>query len=115
MAKIKLTSDLCRIVDCAPGLRKEVFRCTEQTGFGIEVRPSGKKTYYLYYTTQQGKAAQIKIGGYSDIPFDVAKRKAKELRSRVVLGENPAAEKASRKATPTYAVLAEQHIEHART
>jgi Site-specific recombinase XerD len=114
MAKIKLTSDLCRIVDCAPGLRKEVFRCTEQTGFGIEVRPSGKKTYYLYYTTQQGKAAQIKIGGYSDIQFDAAKRRAKELRSKIVLGGDPAAEKADRKAVITFGELGNLHIEHAK-
>ncbi|MCJ2178599.1 site-specific integrase [Novosphingobium album (ex Hu et al. 2023)] len=115
MAKLKLTSALCRIVECEPGKRKEVFRCTEQTGFGIEVRSSGEKTYWFYYTNPAGKAAQIKIGRYSDVSFDVAKKKAKELRSQTVLGGNPAAEKAERKAIPTYAILAQQHIDHAHT
>jgi integrase len=115
MAKLKLTSAFCRDITCTPGKSKEVYRCTEQTGFGIEVRASNMKTYWFYYTNPQGKAAQTKIGGYSDVPFESAKRRAKELRSQVVLGANPAAEKAERKAIPLYKELARQHIEHAET
>jgi integrase len=112
MAKLKLTAAFCREVTCPPHKRKEVFRCTEQTGFGIEVRATSK-TYWLYYTTQAGKAAQIKIGGHSDVPFDVAKRTAKELRSKIVLGGNPAREKANRRAVITFKELARMHVEHA--
>ena len=113
MAKLKLTSAFCRDVTCPPHEKKLVFRCTEQTGFGIEVRPSSK-TYYQYFTNADGKAAQIKIGGYSDVPFDVAKRTAKELRSKIVLGGNPVAAKAERKATITFKELARLHVEHAK-
>lgn len=113
MAKIKLTSAFCRDITCPPHTRKEVYRCTEVIGFGVEVRPSNK-TYWLYYTKPDGKAAQVKIGGYSDIPFDVAKRAAKELRSKVVLGGNPAEDKAVRKGTITYKELAQMHIAHAK-
>lgn len=112
MAKLKLTSAFCRDVICPPHKRKEVYRCTEQTGFGIEVRASSK-TYWCYYTAPDGKAAQIKIGGYSDISFDAAKRTAKELRSKIVLGGNPSAEKASRKAIITFKELSELHVKHA--
>ncbi|MBB3858992.1 integrase [Novosphingobium hassiacum] len=113
MAKLKLTSAFCRDVTCPPHKRKEVYRCTEVIGFGLEVRASGK-TYWLYYTKPDGKAAQVKIGGSSDIPFDVAKRTAKELRSKVVLGGNPAEDKAIRKGTITFKELAQMHIEHAK-
>jgi integrase len=112
MAKLKLTSAFCRDVTCPTHKRKEVYRCTEQTGFGIEVRATSK-TYWLYYTTPDGKAAQIKIGGHSDIAFDVAKRKAKELRSEIVLGGNPVADKANRKAIISFNELSRLHIEHA--
>lgn len=112
MAKLKLTSAFCREATCSPDKRKEVYRCTEQTGFGIEIRASGK-TYWLYYTTPEGKAAQIKIGGYADISFDQAKRAAKELRSKIVLGGDPAAEKINRKAVITFKELARMHVEHA--
>ena len=112
MAKLKLTAGFCREITCPPHKRKEVYRCTEQTGFGIEVRATSK-TYWLYYTTPDGRAAQIKIGGHSDVPFDSAKRKAKELRSKIVLGGNPAEEKADRKAIISFKELARMHIEHA--
>jgi len=114
MAKIKLTSAFCRDITCPPHKRKEVYRCTEVIGFGLEVRQSNK-TYWLYFTKPDGKAAQIRIGGYGDISFEAAKRKAQELRSRIVLGANPAAEKATLRATPRYAELARQHKEHAAT
>ena len=113
MAKIKLTSAFCRNVTCPPHEKKLVFRCTAQTGFGIEVRRSNK-TYWLYHTKPDGKAGQIKIGGYNDVPFDVAKRMAKELRSKIVLGGNPAEDKAKHKATITYKELAQMHITHAK-
>jgi integrase len=113
MAKLKLTAAFCREVTLPPNKRKEVYRCTEQTGFGIEVRATSK-TYWLYFTTPQGKAAQVKIGGASDIQFDQAKRVAKELRSKIVLGGNPAEDKAARKAVITFQELACMHVEHAQ-
>lgn len=113
MAKHKLTAAFCRDVLPFPGKRKEVYRCTEQIGFGLEVRQSGK-TYYQYYTKPNGKAAQIKIGGVGDVTFEDAKRRSKELRSRLVLGGDPAAEKASRKAILTFGELSAMHVEHAQ-
>jgi integrase len=113
MAKAKLTADFCRRVTCPPHLKKLVYRCTEQTGFGIEVRDGGS-TYYLYFTKPNGKAAQIKIGGVADVSFDSAKRKAKELRSQIVLGGDPVADKADRKAIIDFNELARLHIEHAK-
>jgi len=110
---LKLTSAFCREITCPPGKTKEVFRCTEQTGFGIEVRRSSK-TYWCYYTKPDGKAGQLKIGRYTDISFDAAKRRAKELRSQIVLGGNPAQEKADRKAIITYKELGRLHVEHAQ-
>lgn len=107
--RIKLTSAFCRDVACPEDKRKIVARCTEQPGFGLEVTQTNK-TYYVYFTNQQGKAAQIKIGRYIDISFDSAKRRAKELRSQIVLGGDPGAEKAERKAIPIYAELAKQHL-----
>lgn len=82
--KLKLTSS---VVKSFPRpAKKMVYRDTEVIGFGVEIRASGKATYWFYYTTPDGKAAQIKIGGCEDITFEEAKRRAKEMRSSVVLG-----------------------------
>lgn len=112
MAKIKLTAAFCREITCPPHKNKEVYRCTELIGFGIEARQSSA-TYYLYHTRPDGKAGQIKIGGRTDVSFEQAKRKAMELRSQIVLGGNPAEEKANRKAVITFKELARMHVEHA--
>lgn len=110
--KIKLTSSLVKSLPRPE--KKMVYRDTEVIGFGVEIRSSGKATYWFYYTTPDGKAAQIKIGGCQDITFEEAKRRAKELRSKAVLGGNPAEEKAARKGTISFKELAQLHIDHAK-
>lgn len=112
MAKVKLTSAFCRDAVCPPGQRKVVYRDTEQIGLGLEVRQNSA-TFYYYLTKPNGKAGQIKIGGRGDISFEDAKRKAKELRSRHVLGEDVAAVKARDRSIIDYAELSRLHIEHA--
>ena len=86
-----------------------VARFTQQPGFGLELTQINKR-YYVYFTNQQGKAAQIKIGRYIDVSFDSAKRRAEELRSQIFLGGDPGADNAEGKAIPTYAELAKQHL-----
>ncbi|QIG53781.1 site-specific integrase [Altererythrobacter sp. BO-6] len=109
----KLTSAFCRDITCPPNKRKVVYRCTELTGFGIEVRPTSE-TFYLYYSKPNGKAAQIKIGRQGDISFEQAKRKAKELRSKIILGRSPAEDRARDRAVITFKELAKLHVEHAQ-
>ena len=58
---------------------------------------------------------QRKIGALGDITFDQAKKLAKRLRSEVVLGGDPAAQKAEKKAIPTYDALADQHYDYIKT
>lgn len=112
MAKVKFTSAFCRDAVCPPDQRKVVYRDTEQIGLGLEVRQNSA-TFYYYLTKPNGKAGQIKIGGRGDISFEDAKRKAKELRSRDVLGEDVAAVKARDRSIIDYAELSRLHIEHA--
>lgn len=114
MPKIKLEHSSCLIAQCEPGKRKTVYWCTHISGFVLEVRASGGKTYALKYTDEHGRQRQHKIGGHSDITFDQARKVAQRLRSEVVLGGNPAEAKEERKAVPTYATLADQHLTHAR-
>lgn len=110
MPKVKLDSAFCLTATCEPGRKRTDYWDEAITGFVLECRPSGGKTFYLRYFDESGRQRQHKIGGYGDITFDQAKKRAKVLRSEVVLGSDPAAKKAERKAIPTYAELAAQHI-----
>jgi integrase len=115
MPKVKLDAAFCRTATCPPGRNHQSYWDTVTTGFVLEVRSTGGKTYYLRYFDEAGRQRQHKIARYEDVSFDKANKIAKRLRSEVVLGGDPAAKKDERKAVPTYAALAEQHIAHAKT
>lgn len=115
MPKVKLDNTFCLTANCPEGKAKENYYDTIITGFVLEVRSSGGKTYALRYFDQHDRQRQHKIGVYGDITFDQARKEAKRLRSEVTLGGNPAAAKEELKAVPTYAELAAQHLAHAKT
>jgi integrase len=115
MPKTKLDAAFCLIASCPKGKRKETYWDTITSGFVLEVRSTGGKTYYLRYFDDAGRQRQHKIAGYADATFDQARKMAKRLRSEVVLGGNPAAQKEEKRAVITYAALAAQHIAHAKT
>ncbi|CAM4051834.1 hypothetical protein NOLU111490_04990 [Novosphingobium lubricantis] len=100
---------------CPPHKKREDYYDTSTTGFVLEVRPSGSKTYVLRYQDQYGRQCQRKIGNYADITFAQAQKLATKYRAEVVMGGDPAAAKAEKKAIPTYATLADDHLTFAKT
>ena len=115
MPKVQLTAAFCANAQCEPGKKKTDFWDTITTGYLLEVRPSGGRTYALRYFDDGGRQRQHKIGRYEDISFDQARKMAKRLRAEVVMGGDPAARKEVKKAVLLYADLAEQHLAHAKT
>jgi len=115
MPKVKLDAAFALTAVCEPGRKRTDWWCSAITGFVLECRSSGGKTYYLRYFDQHGRQRQLKIGGHGEITFEQARKAARRLRSEVVLGGDPAADKEERKGIPTYATLADQHLAHART
>lgn len=115
MAKIQLTAAVCQSAVCPPGSKKIDLWDTICTGFVLETRPSGGKTYALRYFDGNGRQRQHKIGRFGEITFDQARKTAHKLRSEVVLGGCPAERKAEKKAVPLYAELATQHLTQAKT
>lgn len=91
--------------------KKLGWYCTTTTGFVLACRCTGGKTYYLRYVDQAGGQKQYKIGGYQDVTFAAAKKKAQQLRSEVVMGGDPGAKKALAKSVPLYGDLAAMHLE----
>lgn len=113
MPKLTLTSTSAMLAQCEPGKRKTDFYDETVTGFVLECRSSGGRTYYLRYD-QAGRQKQHKIGRYEDITFAAAKKAAQKLRSEVVMGGDPGARKAEAKAVPVYAELAVMHLADAK-
>jgi len=115
MPVVTLDAAFCAAAECPSRKKKVDFWDKELKGFLLEVRPSGGKTYCLRYTDENGRQRQTKIGGWSDITFAAAKKKAQRLRSEVVLGGDPLETKKRKRSVITYAQLTVQHTAHAKT
>lgn len=101
MPTITLDANIVRNAVCAAGKSREDLYDTAIPGFVLEVRPSGGKTYYLRYRDTHGKQRQYRIGDTKSISFDQARITAQTMRARVVLGEDPSAERAALRHVPT--------------
>lgn len=115
MPKVKLDNTFALTASCPAGRGKVDYWDTGTTGFCLEVRSSGGRTWYMRYQDAHGRQRQHKIGVFGDITFDQARKEAKRLRSEITLGGDPACKKEELKAVPTYAELAAQHLGHAKT
>ena len=70
MPKIQLTATVVAQAQCPEGRSKVDFYDIVITGFILEVRSSGGKTYHLRYRDRHGRLRQHKIGDAKDLPFD---------------------------------------------
>ena len=59
---------------------------TEVPGFILELRSSGKSTYYQRYRDKFGRLKQSRIGPTDSISLDDARIAAKQIRSQVTMG-----------------------------
>ncbi|MES3154219.1 site-specific integrase [Sphingomonas faeni] len=114
MPKAKLDHVFALTAQCEEGKKKTDWYDQTVTGFVLECRSTGGRTYYLRYEDAAGRQKQHKIGRYEDITFAAAKKTAQKLRSEVVMGGDPGAAKAAVKAVPVYADLAAQHLSDAK-
>lgn len=93
MPSASLDANFVRTAICPEGKSKIDYYDKSITGFILEVRSSGGKTFYLRYRNAHGKQCQYKIGDSKSISFDKARQAAQVQRSRVVLGESPVEER----------------------
>jgi integrase len=117
MPKVKLDAQFALTAYCPPDRKKIDYWDTGTVcnGLVLEVRISGGRTWYLRYQDRHGKQRQHRIAAWEDLTFDQVRKTARKLRSEVVLGGDPAEQKAAIKAIPTYGELATQHLAHAKT
>jgi integrase len=62
-------------------------------GFGVRCLPSGTKTFVLQRRTRDGRSVRLKIARVGDLSCEQARDEAERLISRIVLGEDPAADR----------------------
>jgi integrase len=86
------------------------------SGFLLEVRQSGGKTFYIRYRDQHGRIRQCKVGSAQHLTVEEAREHARRLLARVALGEDPGEERATRRQVPTFSrFVTERYLPFAKT
>lgn len=101
MPIVTLSAQFVNTATCPEGKSKENYYDTAITGFILEVRATGGKTYALRYRDSHDRQCQHKIGDAKSISYDKAKTAAQQIRSQVVLGGNPSEERRAKRLVPT--------------
>ena len=102
MPKVKLDAMFCLTAQCQPGRQRTDYCDTGTTGLVLECQSSGNKTYVFRYSDLYGKLKQRRIARYGDITFAETQKIARRWRAEVIMGGDPAADKAEKKAILTF-------------
>jgi integrase len=82
----------------------------ELTGFGVRVRPSGVKVYFLKYRTETGRQRWLTLGRHGPMTPEIARRRALAEKAAVGKGDDPSGEKESRRRELTIAGVADRYL-----
>jgi len=93
---MKLTATNVRTLTVPPGRTEAVFFDDDVKGFGVRVKRSGSRSYVMTWKVKglgdKHEHRRVTIGSITDIDFGKAKEKAKTIKARVRLGDDPATE-----------------------
>jgi integrase len=98
----KLTKTL--VENALPTKKPHFIWDSQQPGFGVKILPSGKRNYIVKYRNGGGRSARQRwylVGTHGAITLDIARDMAKQVQAAVARGEDPQANKASFRESPT--------------
>ena len=104
-----------RLLDnLAPADKEYVEWDTEITGFGVRIRPTGRKVFILKYRTLEGRQRKLSIGPYGRLTVDQARKEARSYLAERDKGGDVATTRSKARKAPTIKDLAERYFnEHA--
>jgi integrase len=116
MPRTRLTTHFVNnLADMVPTSRAVYFFDTEVTGFALELRPSGRATYYFRYRDAAKRVRLARIGAFENIPLAEARNAASEMKYIVDDGGDPKLERDRPKDVPSFAdFVREQYMPHAK-
>ena len=116
MPRIHLTTRILREVICPAERPKLDLFDIRQTGFLLEVRRSGGKTFYQRYTDARGRTRQFRIGPAGVLSLSAARRKARSIVAQALIGTDPHEHRADLRSIPTLAELVhDRYLPHVQT
>lgn len=110
---IKLTEDLIEKLACPAGRRDRLLFDTKQGGLAVRVTSGGAKSYLVQYNTVDGRRRRLPLDKVGRISLDSARKAAMAALGQVVMGLDPATERAAaRKATKAAALCRRVTVGH---
>jgi len=95
---VKLTAATVeRLLKNPPGAADKIFFDDGLSGFGLRLREGGKRTWIAQYRVGT-KQRRVTLGTVENLDATEARRRAKDMLSKVHLGGDPQSEKAARRA-----------------
>lgn len=105
----RLTKRTVDALTARPGEDLVVFD-DQLAGFGVRVRPSGIKTYFIQYRNVYGRSRRYRIGRHGVLAPYEARVEAKKLLASVIKGEDPAALRERAHGMPTVSEFAKEYL-----
>ncbi|PZF76407.1 hypothetical protein DK847_14625 [Aestuariivirga litoralis] len=107
---MRITKRLVDSVAPAPDGKRLYVWDDEIKGFGLQVLPSGVKSYVFQYRNRQHANRRLTIGKHGKVTAEQAREMAKEHRAAISSGRDPLAEKREIRATPYVSELLDAYL-----
>ncbi len=103
-----------RVIDSVELRDKPYFVwCSDLTGFGVRVFPTGRRVYYVDYRNQSGARKRMTLGPHGKLTTEEARKLAIKALGDALKGEDPAEERATRRKSMTVSQLCDRYMEAA--
>jgi integrase len=105
-----------RVVDALqPEPDRDVFAWdTELRGFGIRVKPSGVKTFFIQYRNTEGRTRRLVLGQYGRLTPENARDLARKKLTAVAEGADPSADRHAVRAGMSVKEVCDWYLEQAQ-
>ncbi len=105
-----------RVVDSLqPHRGRDVFAWDgEIRGFGVRVKPSGTKTYFIQYRNAEGRTRRLVMGKHGILATEEARELGRQKLAEVSKGEDPSAQRHAARAGMTVSEICDWYLEEAR-
>lgn len=111
--RVKLTTRLIESIE--PTGERIILNDTEIRGLQCRISPQGKKVFYLYYRTENGRERRPSLGEFGIVKLERIRKKAQNWLGIVADGGDPADEREFKRKSLTMEEFAKRYItEHAR-